>query len=192
VYCGSKLHKSDFGPAIVAKVGKIRGNPVICAAFRAVGRRKGLGFRVKLRYLQASIFAIGSPRNIADRNTMTPIFKRSVLIVVENLPVPLDRRVWLEATALQSAGYQVSVICPTGRGWDKDFEIIQDIRIYRYPAPPEAHSGAMAYAREYLGSMWHWFRLARVVWRDRPFDVIQGCNPPDLIFVLALWYRLWG
>ena len=35
---------------------------------------------------------------------------RRILIVVENLPVPLDRRVWLEATTLQQAGYEVSVI----------------------------------------------------------------------------------
>jgi glycosyltransferase involved in cell wall biosynthesis len=117
---------------------------------------------------------------------------RRVLIVVENLPVPLDRRVWLEATALWDAGYDVSVICPMGRGWVKPREIIDGIFIYRHPEPPEAHSGAVAYAKEYLLSMWHWFRLARVVWRERGFDVIQGCNPPDLVFVLALWYRLWG
>jgi glycosyltransferase involved in cell wall biosynthesis len=70
--------------------------------------------------------------------------------------------------------------------------VIDGIHIYRYPEPPEAHSGAVAYAKEYLLSLWHWFRLARLVWRERGFDVIQGCNPPDLIFVLALWYRLWG
>ena len=117
---------------------------------------------------------------------------RRVLIVVENLPVPLDRRVWLEATALTEAGYLVSVICPTGKGWNAPREMIDSIAIYRYPEPPEAHSGAAAYAKEYLSSLWHWFRLARVVWRERGFDVIQGCNPPDLIFLLALWYRLWG
>lgn len=118
---------------------------------------------------------------------------RRVLIVVENLPVPLDRRVWLEATTLVEAGYDVSVICPNSRGWTTLFEEREGVHIYRHPAPPEAHSGALAYAREYLGSMWHWFRLARRVWRDRGgFDVIQGCNPPDLVFVLALWYRLWG
>jgi glycosyltransferase involved in cell wall biosynthesis len=50
----------------------------------------------------------------------------------------------------------------------------------------------VAYAREYLLSLWHWFRLARMVWRERRFDVIQGCNPPDLIFLLAWWYGLWG
>ncbi len=123
---------------------------------------------------------------------MTAKVKRRILIVLENLPVPLDRRVWLEATTLTQAGYDVSVICPTGRGWDKQFEVIDDIHIYRYPEPDEAHSGAVAYAREYLWSLWHWFRLARRVRRERGFDVIHGCNPPDLVFLLALRYRLAG
>lgn len=117
---------------------------------------------------------------------------RHILIVVENLPVPLDRRVWLEATTLQQAGYEVSVICPMGRGWNQAYEVIDGVHIYRHSEPPEAHSGAVAYAREYTHAMWHWFRLARKVWKRRPFDVIQGCNPPDLIFLLARWYRLWG
>jgi len=121
-----------------------------------------------------------------------PATPRRVLIVVENLPVPLDRRGWLEDTTLTAHGYEVAVICPTGRGWDQPYELIEGVHIHRYPAPPEAHSGAKAYAVEYLWSLWHWFRLARVVWRARGFEVIHGCNPPDLIFVLALWYRLWG
>ncbi len=117
---------------------------------------------------------------------------RRILIVVENLPVPLDRRVWLEATTLVQAGYEVSVICPMGRGWDAPYEEIEGVHIYRHPEPPEAHSGAVAYAREYLHAIRHWFRLARVVRRERGFDVIHGCNPPDLIFLLALRYRAAG
>jgi glycosyltransferase involved in cell wall biosynthesis len=117
---------------------------------------------------------------------------RRVLIVVENLPVPLDRRVWMEALALTDAGYRVSVLCPKGRGWLGDHEVIDGIHVYRYPEPPEAHSGAVAYAREYLHAMWYWFRMAPKIRRERGFDVIQGCNPPDLIFLLALWYRLRG
>lgn len=123
---------------------------------------------------------------------MTDHSNRHVLIVVENLPVPLDRRVWLEATTLKQAGYDVSVICPMGRGWNAPYEVIDGVHIYRHTQPPEAHSGAVAYAREYGHAIRHWFRLARVVWRRRPFEVIQGCNPPDLIFLLALWYRIWG
>ncbi|HQY43019.1 MAG TPA: glycosyltransferase family 4 protein [Paracoccaceae bacterium] len=123
---------------------------------------------------------------------MTKTNARRVLIVVQNLPVPLDRRVWLEATTLTAHGYEVSVICPTGRGWDKHYEVIEGIHIYRYPEPVEAHSGAVAYAKEYLHSLVHWFRVARKVRRERGFDVIQGCNPPDLIFLLALWYRWRG
>ena len=117
---------------------------------------------------------------------------RHILIVVENLPVPLDRRVWLEATTLQEAGYEVSVISPMGRGWVDPYEVIDGVHVYRHTEPVEAHSGAVAYAREYLHALRHWFRLARVVWQRRPFDVIQGCNPPDLIFLLAWWYRMWG
>jgi glycosyltransferase involved in cell wall biosynthesis len=114
---------------------------------------------------------------------------RRILILVENLPVPLDRRVWLEATTLVQAGYQVSVICPTGRGWDAPFEVIEDVHVWRYPEPPEAHSGALAYAREWGGALWQMARLMRVVRRERGFDVVQGCNPPDLLFLLALWWR---
>ena len=117
---------------------------------------------------------------------------RRILIVVENLPVPLDRRVWLESQSLIEAGYQVSVICPMGRGWTKPYEEIEGVHIYRYPEPVEAHAGALAYAREYLHSLWHWFRLARKVRRERGFDVIHGCNPPDLVFLLAWRYRLAG
>lgn len=117
---------------------------------------------------------------------------RRVLILVENLPVPLDRRVWLEATTLIANGYEVSVICPMGRGWTKAYEVIEGVHIYRYPEPPEAHSGAIAYAREYLHALWHMARLARRVWADRKFDVIQGCNPPDLLFLIARLYRPHG
>jgi len=127
---------------------------------------------------------------------MTPIASepngRHILIVVENLPVPLDRRVWLEATSLVQEGYAVSVVSPMGRGWNEPYEVIEGVHIYRHSEPTEAHSGAVAYAREYGHATWHWFRLARQVWKRRRFDVIQGCNPPDLIFLLALWYRLRG
>lgn len=117
---------------------------------------------------------------------------RRVLILVENLPVPLDRRVWLEATSLTEAGYHVSVICPTGRGWTAPYEEIEGVHIYRYPEPPEAHSGAMAYGREWGSALWHMFRLSKVVQKEQGFDVIQGCNPPDLLFLIARYWRKRG
>ncbi len=127
-----------------------------------------------------------------ERKGRRHVSARKVLIVVENLPVPLDRRVWLEATALVTNGYQVSVICPTGRGWDKEYEELEGVHIHRYPEPPEAHTGAFAYAREWGSALWHMFRLADQIWTERGFDLIHGCNPPDLIFLLALRYRRRG
>ena len=115
-----------------------------------------------------------------------------ILIVVENLPVPLDRRVWLEATSCVRAGYVVSIISPMGLGWVEPYEILEGVHIYRHPVLAEARSGILDYAREYSHAIWHWFRLAKIVWQRCPFDVIQGCNPPDLIFVLALRYRWQG
>jgi glycosyltransferase involved in cell wall biosynthesis len=117
---------------------------------------------------------------------------RRVLIVVENLPVPLDRRVSLEAISLVEAGYVVSVICPMGRGWTLPYELIDGVHIHRFPQAFEAQSGAVAYAREYLNFLRHMFRLARVIRAARGFDVIHGCNPPDLTFLLALRYRMAG
>ncbi|MFN4157387.1 MAG: glycosyltransferase family 4 protein [Gemmobacter sp.] len=117
---------------------------------------------------------------------------RSVVILVENLPVPLDRRVWLEATTLQRAGYHVSVISPMGRGWTAPYEVIEGVHIYRFPEPPEAHSGAMAYAREWGHALWHMIRLSFRVKREQGFDVLHGCNPPDLIWLVALIWRVRG
>lgn len=111
-----------------------------------------------------------------------------VLIIVQNLPVPFDRRVWMEATTLQEAGYQVSVISPKGGSCQKDYEVINGIHVYRHPLPPEANS-ASGYIQEYSWSLAWEFRLARRVWREQGFDVIHMCNPPDLIFMVAGWFK---
>jgi glycosyltransferase involved in cell wall biosynthesis len=114
-----------------------------------------------------------------------------VLIIVENLPVPFDRRVWQEAGALRDAGYKVSVICPTGKGYEKRFEIIDDIHIFRHPLPVEAN-GALGYLLEYSAALFWEFALSWKVLRRRGFDVIHGCNPPDNIFCVALFFKLFG
>jgi glycosyltransferase involved in cell wall biosynthesis len=115
-------------------------------------------------------------------------FKGRVLIIVENLPVPFDRRVWMEATTLRRAGYQIAVIGPTGKGCEKLYEEIDGIRIYRHPLPVE-HSSALGYAREYAFALWSQWRLAKRVRKECGFDLIHACNPPDLIFLVALWFR---
>ena len=112
-----------------------------------------------------------------------------VLIIVENLPVPFDRRVWTEARTLRQAGYQVSVICPVGKGYEALEEEIEGIDIYRHRLPPEANS-AVGYFREYVAALrWEW-KLAHKVHKKRGFDVIHACNPPDLIFLVAAWFKL--
>jgi glycosyltransferase involved in cell wall biosynthesis len=120
-----------------------------------------------------------------------PRQSRSCVIVVENLPVPLDRRVWQEAQALTRAGWSVSVICPATADFPKEFEVIDDVAIYRHALPFEAR-GALAYFVEYSAALFHQFRLLLKVHRERGFSIIQACNPPDLIFLPALPFKLMG
>ncbi|HZF14557.1 MAG TPA: glycosyltransferase family 4 protein [Steroidobacteraceae bacterium] len=118
------------------------------------------------------------------------VHARRVLILVENLPVPFDRRVWQEATTLRDAGYTVSVICPTGKGYERKVETIDGIDIHRYRLY-EASSVA-GYAIEYPVALVCTFALAlRVCWR-RGFDVIHACNPPDLFFLIGAFFKLFG
>ena len=114
-----------------------------------------------------------------------------VLILVENLPVPFDRRVWQEACTLRDAGYTVSVICPTGKGFEKKFEEIDGIHVYRYRLPLEAE-GAVGYAIEYGVALFWSFLLSLRVLVTRGFDVLHACNPPDLFFLLGGFYKLFG
>lgn len=116
---------------------------------------------------------------------------RRVLIIVENLPVPFDRRVWQEATTLRDAGYEVSVISPAGKGYEKRFEIVDGVRIYRHPLPLEA-TGAAGYALEYAAALFWESLLAWRVFLTRGFDVVHACNPPDTIFLIGALFKLFG
>jgi glycosyltransferase involved in cell wall biosynthesis len=111
-----------------------------------------------------------------------------VLIIVENLPVPFDRRVWMEATTLSKTGYQVSVICPKGKGFDTNYEVIDDIHIYRHPMPPDI-SSILGYLTEYSSALFWEFLLSWRVWRKQGFDIIHICNPPDLLFLVASFFK---
>lgn len=122
---------------------------------------------------------------------MTASTGRRVLIIVENLPVPFDRRVWSEATTLVKAGYQVSVICPKGKGSTASHEVIDGVHIYRHSLPLDAE-GVLGYAVEYSAALfWEFLLSLKVLWQ-RGFDVIHACNPPDTIFLIGGFYRLFG
>ena len=115
-----------------------------------------------------------------------------VLILVENLSVPFDRRVWQECCALTEAGYRVEVICPRGTNRDTEsFAEIEGVRIHRYPLTA-ATGGPAGYAREYSLALWHTLRIAKRLSREEPFDVIHACNPPDLLFLIAMALRPTG
>jgi glycosyltransferase involved in cell wall biosynthesis len=116
--------------------------------------------------------------------------RRRVLIIVQNLPVPFDRRVWLEACALRDAGFQVSVVCPKAPG-DPSYQELEGIRIRKYNPPPPA-SGALSYSWEFV---YCWVRTLVLVVRataGEGFDVIQACNPPDTYWALAAPFKPFG
>ena len=108
-------------------------------------------------------------------------------MLVENLPSPFDRRVWQEACALRDAGYGVSIVCPTGRGYEKKFEALDGIDIWRYDLPVEG-AGAAGYLIEYAVALFWTFVLSLRI----RFDVIHACNPPDLFFLVGGFWKLFG
>ncbi len=117
--------------------------------------------------------------------------KKKVLIIVENLPVPFDSRVWKEASSLHKSGYDVTVLCPRGRGYTQRHEVIDGIHIYRHPMPKEGNS-PLRYLYEYGCALLWEFLYSWWIYLRRGFHVIQGCNPPDDIFLVALPFKLMG
>lgn len=116
---------------------------------------------------------------------------RRILIIVENLPVPFDRRVWQEAKALKNAGYQVSIICPRTDGFMAKYEFLEGIHIYRHWLPIEA-KGAVGYMLEYSAALFWQCVLAWKILIRHGFDVIHACNPPDIMFLVGLPFKLLG
>jgi glycosyltransferase involved in cell wall biosynthesis len=115
----------------------------------------------------------------------------SCVIVVENLPVPFDRRVWQEARALRDDGWNVAVVCPQSKTHPQRYEVSEGITIYRHPLPLEAR-GPLGFLLEYSSALfWETLLLLRIAC-SRGFDVIQICNPPDLLFLAAAPYKLLG
>jgi glycosyltransferase involved in cell wall biosynthesis len=117
--------------------------------------------------------------------------KRRVLIIVENLPVPFDTRVWKEARSLHENGYATTVLCPKGKGYVKGYECIDGVHIYRHPMPPEGNS-PLGYIWEFCCALFWESLFALWIYLQRGFHVIQGCNPPDDIFLVALPFKVFG
>ncbi|MDH6196238.1 glycosyltransferase involved in cell wall biosynthesis [Mycobacterium frederiksbergense] len=123
---------------------------------------------------------------------LDPPRRRHILILVENMSVPADRRVWPECQALVEAGFKVTVICPVGLTCDRESEsVIDGVRILRFPLRP-AGGGLLGYFGEYLQALWHTLRLAIRVRRAGRIDAVQACNPPDILFLVALVLRPGG
>lgn len=120
---------------------------------------------------------------------MTGTENRKVLMMVENLPVPRDRRVWQEALALRDAGWDVSVICPATAAFPRGHRVIDGIHVWRHPLPREGE-GLWGYAREYSAALFWEFMLAWRVWWVRGFDVIHACNPPETMFLVGAFFKL--
>ena len=117
--------------------------------------------------------------------------KPHVLIIVENLPVPFDTRVWKEAKALRNNRYDVSVICTKGYIYTRSYEKLEGIDIYRHPVPRESES-TRGYIKEFVVSLLWEFWLSWKVFFKKPFCIMQGCNPPDNIFLIAAFFRILG
>jgi glycosyltransferase involved in cell wall biosynthesis len=111
------------------------------------------------------------------------------LVLVENLSVPADRRVWQECMTLARVGYTVDVVCPQGADRDREIHERRDgIEIYRFPLMP-AGGGPLGYLREYTLAFWRMRRLVRRLARNRRYDIVHACNPPDLLLLVALPLR---
>ena len=113
--------------------------------------------------------------------------KRRVLIIVQNLPVPFDRRVWLECQALTASGYEVAVVCPKGKG-DPAYQVLHGVELFKYR--PYAPGGSKVsfvaeYAYSFLTTAWQVFKARR----NGRFAVLQACNPPDIFWPIAIALR---
>ncbi|MBL1212224.1 MAG: glycosyltransferase family 4 protein [Ignavibacteriae bacterium] len=116
---------------------------------------------------------------------------KHIVIIIEDMPAPLDRRVWQEAIALKEKGSSVSIICPKMKGYNKSYEVIDGIKIYRHPIPFEAER-AVGFLLEYSTALLFEFALLVKIYLKQKINVIQGCTPPDLMFLPVLPFKLFG
>lgn len=127
---------------------------------------------------------------VATAMTASAGKRPGVLIIVQNLPVPFDARVWQEARTLRDAGYAISIICPKGKGYTAAYEAVEGINIYRHDLWEADRP--LGFLVEYALALFHETRLAWRVYFRNGFSLIHACNPPDLIFLVALPFKLMG
>lgn len=109
---------------------------------------------------------------------------RTVLVLVENIPVRGDHRVWPECLALREAGYEVVAISPRREKGEALVEREAGIEIHYFPLAA-ADDGMLAYVKEYGLAFWRARRLVRKLARQRRFDLVHACNPPDFFLLAA-------
>jgi glycosyltransferase involved in cell wall biosynthesis len=115
-----------------------------------------------------------------------------ILILVQNEPLPQDRHVWNQCGALTRAGYDVTVVCPQGATRHQEaYERLGGVDIHRY-RPRTADGGIVAYGLEYASALWSMGRLARRLAKQRPFDLVHACSPPDFLLLAMLPLRRQG
>jgi glycosyltransferase involved in cell wall biosynthesis len=116
---------------------------------------------------------------------------KHVVILVENLPVPFDRRPWQIAQALTRDGYRVSVICPKMYEYTERYERLNGIDVYRYPALCEGNT-ALGWVCEYVNALFWMTWICLKLFLTRGIDAIHACNPPDLLFLVGGFFKLLG
>jgi glycosyltransferase involved in cell wall biosynthesis len=117
--------------------------------------------------------------------------KRHALILVEDLPVPFDRRVWTESKTLRDAGWRVTVICPKGIGATRWHERLEGIEIFRYSLPTTA-AGFVHHLAEYAVAMPATLLLGLLVRLRGRVEVVHACNPPDFFFPIGRLFQALG
>lgn len=142
-------------------------------------------------YMPQTVTVENSIDNLETERAPRILDGRKILIIVENLPVPFDRRVWQQARALFNEGAIVSIICPTGGSFPTGYECLEGIHIYRHPLPTEGNT-AFGYLKEYATALYWESVLAWKILFRHGFDTLHGCNPPDLIFLIAWQFKLLG
>lgn len=111
-------------------------------------------------------------------------------MLLENNGYPGDTRVRREALALVEAGFDVAVIAPK-EGIQPSREIVDGVHVYRYPPPIEKNS-VLGFAWEFFYSTLAAFLVSLKVWMTGGFDVIHAHSPPDTLFAVGLFYKIFG